>query len=183
MRQRSGAPKRRLMTPIIEGNDPGPLCRLQKFVPSINFAQHTLNKFQMTGFLFNNFPYLPLPVLCMLGMFLFRPETTLAQTDAPASAAPPAVSPAAGKNATLGGRKIVSRKFPVDTSGKTGLVVAWLCVDSTGHVISAVYREKESTTTDTSLVNSALRAARSFVFSASSEERQCGEVRFNFTTK
>ncbi|MBK8195393.1 MAG: hypothetical protein IPK76_20065 [Lewinellaceae bacterium] len=137
----------------------------------------------MTTFLFNNFPHLPLPVLCMLGMFLSRPETTLSQTGAPASAAPPAVAQTAGKTATLGGRKILSRKFPVDTSGNTGLVVAWLCVDSTGHVVSAEYREKGSTTADTSLVNSALRAARSFVFSPANEERQCGEILFNFTTK
>lgn len=67
-----------------------------------------------------------------------------------------------------------------DPSQKTGRVVVNVCVDQSGKVISAVYTQRGSTTTDSDLRKLAVRSARKFWFSQGEVDKQCGTVTIDF---
>jgi TonB family protein len=67
-----------------------------------------------------------------------------------------------------------------DKSQKTGRVVIEICVDPTGKVTEAKFTQRGSTTTDSELVNIALKGAREYKFSQGEAESQCGTVTVEF---
>lgn len=67
-----------------------------------------------------------------------------------------------------------------DSSQKTGRVVVNVCVDKSGKVISAIYTQRGSTTTDSDLRALAERSARKFRFSQCEVDKQCGTVTIDF---
>lgn len=80
----------------------------------------------------------------------------------------------------LGGRAVVQRGRINDSSQKSGKVVIEVCVNSSGSVISAEYTQRGSTTADSELRTQAIQAARSYRYAASSIDRECGTITFNF---
>lgn len=83
----------------------------------------------------------------------------------------------------LGGRAVVRRGSINDNSTKSGKVVIEICVDSDGNVTSAAFTKRGSTTSDDELKSKALKAARGYRFAASSADKQCGTITFNFKNK
>lgn len=83
----------------------------------------------------------------------------------------------------LGGRAVQRRGSINDNSQKSGKVVIDVCVNKEGDVISADFTLRGSTTSDSELKNKALQAARGYRFAASSAEKQCGTITFNFQLK
>lgn len=83
----------------------------------------------------------------------------------------------------LSGRKVVSRPTMIDNSQQTGRVVIEICVDASGKVISADYTSKNSTTSNSTLKDKAIQWARQHKFAASSKEKDCGTITFNFQVK
>ncbi|MBC7777971.1 MAG: hypothetical protein H7246_21230 [Phycisphaerae bacterium] len=81
----------------------------------------------------------------------------------------------------LGGRSVIRRsRMDKYLLQKSEIIVIYVCVDSTGIVTSALPRAKGSTTMDSELRAIALKAAISYRFLASSQEKQCGTITFNF---
>lgn len=83
----------------------------------------------------------------------------------------------------LGGRGIVYEPKITDTSQKTGRVVIRVCVDQTGKVTTAKFTQKGSTTTDSYLVNLALKNAKKYRFTESDASEQCGDISIDFKLK
>lgn len=83
----------------------------------------------------------------------------------------------------LAGRKIT--KYPTinDNSQKKGKVAVKIKVDKSGHVISAVFTNSGSTTTDSYLVNLAVKAAGETIFNPSEAIEQIGTITFSFRVK
>jgi len=83
---------------------------------------------------------------------------------------------------SLGGRKHISLPKPDENSQVTGLVVIRIKVDPKGNVIDAVFQAKGTTTTNTSLVNAAIIAAKKAKFEpdANAQEIQIGTISYNF---
>lgn len=83
----------------------------------------------------------------------------------------------------LGNRKVL--KVPVinDKSQKKGRVVVKICVGSSGKVISSKYTMMGSTTNDTYLIDLAEKGAKGYVFSSSSNPKECGNVIIDFKLK
>lgn len=67
-----------------------------------------------------------------------------------------------------------------DRSQKTGKVVIHVCVDKTGRVIKAEYTMRGSTTSDAELIELARRNARSYLFTESDLDEQCGTITYDF---
>lgn len=79
-----------------------------------------------------------------------------------------------------GTRKVI--KVPVinDNSQKQGRVVVNICVDAKGKVVSSKYTQIGSTTTDPYLVKLAEEGASGYIFSPSSQSKECGRVIIEF---
>ena len=77
-----------------------------------------------------------------------------------------------GNSASLSGRSLVGMLPKPDYSAKDqGRVVIEIMVDQQGKVTAATYRSKGSTTQNSSLVNSALQAARRAQFNVDENAR------------
>jgi outer membrane biosynthesis protein TonB len=83
----------------------------------------------------------------------------------------------------LGGRAVERRGGINDNSQKKGKVVINVCVDRNGSVLSADYTQIGSTTSDSELKNKAIQAAKGYKFAASTVDKQCGTITFNFQLK
>jgi outer membrane biosynthesis protein TonB len=83
----------------------------------------------------------------------------------------------------LGGRKVVQRGRIIDNSQKAGVVVIEVCVDNEGNILSADYTQRGSTTSDSELRNKAIAASKQYRFAASSADKECGTITFNFQLK
>ena len=79
----------------------------------------------------------------------------------------------------IGHREVVSQPSIFMLSDQDGTVVLDLCIDADGKVSEVVFNRDESTIFRSSLTSLALRKARSFVFSASRAQEQCGVMVFN----
>lgn len=82
----------------------------------------------------------------------------------------------------LGSRGVSNSPRLVENSQKSGVVVVSLCVDASGGVIasSVKFTQRGSTTTDSQLVNAAIRNAKQWGFSRGQVDRQCGTITYNF---
>lgn len=82
----------------------------------------------------------------------------------------------------LGSRGVMSSPALVENSQKSGKVVVELCVGADGSVIpsSVKFTQRGSTTTDSQLVNAAIRNAKRWGFSRGTVDRQCGTITYNF---
>lgn len=82
----------------------------------------------------------------------------------------------------LGNRGVSNSPRLVENSQKSGVVVVSLCVDASGSVIpsSVKFTQRGSTTTDSQLVNAAIRNAKQWGFSRGQVDRQCGTITYNF---
>ncbi len=83
----------------------------------------------------------------------------------------------------LGGRAVKTRGRINDNSQKSGKVVIDVCVDRNGNILSADYTQRGSTTSDSELKNKAIQAAKGYQFAASTADKQCGTITFNFQLK
>ena len=83
----------------------------------------------------------------------------------------------------LGSRELLEAPVISDNTQKTGRVIVNICVNSSGKVISAKFRQKGSTTTDAHLVGLAERSAKKYLFSKSSIQEQCGDIIIDFKLK
>jgi len=83
----------------------------------------------------------------------------------------------------LGNRKVLRTPSIVDKSQKKGRVVVKICVNDQGKVISSKYTMMGSTTSDTYLIGLAEKGAKEYLFSASSNTRECGNVVIDFQLK
>ncbi|MCB0600580.1 MAG: hypothetical protein KDC28_05110 [Saprospiraceae bacterium] len=83
----------------------------------------------------------------------------------------------------LGDRGVLYEPVINDNSQKTGRVVVKVCVDTDGHVVSADYTQKGSTTTDATLRDLAIQSAKKFRFTKSSIDKQCGTITIDFKLK
>ena len=80
----------------------------------------------------------------------------------------------------LGSRGLVFEPNIKENSQKEGKVVVKVCVDRSGKVIDAKYTQRGSTTTDSDLVNVAIKNAEKYIFSESEIEEQCGTITIDF---
>lgn len=88
-----------------------------------------------------------------------------------------------GNSASLSGRSLVGSLPKPDYSARDqGRVIIEIQVDQQGKVTSAAYRSKGSTTQNSSLVNSALRAAHQARFNVdeNADISQSGTITYNF---
>jgi outer membrane biosynthesis protein TonB len=75
----------------------------------------------------------------------------------------------------------VRKSAPIsDKSQNTGRVVIAVCVDRMGNVTKADFTQRGSTTTNAQLIDLARRNARSYLFSESSLDEQCGTITYDF---
>ena len=88
-------------------------------------------------------------------------------------------------NYSLAGRSTVSIPRPEYSSNSQGTVVVRIWVGRDGNVLRAEYQPKGSTTSDGSLVKSALDAARRAKFNAdeNSPEEQVGTLTYRFSNR
>ncbi|PSR15147.1 MAG: hypothetical protein C7N36_01160, partial [Bacteroidetes bacterium] len=82
----------------------------------------------------------------------------------------------------LGNRGVSSSPQLVENSQKTGVVVISLCVSADGKVdpSSVKFTQRGSTTTDSQLVNAAIRNAKQWGFTRGNVDNQCGTITYNF---
>ncbi len=80
----------------------------------------------------------------------------------------------------LEGRRIQYIPEVVENSQKQGRVVIQVCVNSSGQVISANFRQRGSNSNDPDLVSTAEKFARQYRFSEGTVDRQCGTITFDF---
>lgn len=82
----------------------------------------------------------------------------------------------------LGNRGVTRSPSLQENSQKSGRVVVELCVNANGTVDASSVRftQRGSTTTDSQLVNAAIRNAKQWAFSTGSVDRQCGTITYNF---
>ncbi|RYD83324.1 MAG: TonB family protein [Sphingobacteriales bacterium] len=90
--------------------------------------------------------------------------------------------PGTGPGFELGGRNAISLVQPENMTNEGGIVVVAIEVDQAGNVISVRGGVKGSTTTNSSLIAQAERAAKKAKFSAKPDapEIQSGKIRYNF---
>lgn len=104
------------------------------------------------------------------------------QTTKPASSASARLPEGKSSNVQgfAGSRKVI--KVPVinDNSQKQGRVVVNICVNELGKVISSKYTQIGSTTADTYLVELAEKGASEYLFSPSTQSKECGRVIIEF---
>ncbi len=70
-----------------------------------------------------------------------------------------------------------------DTSQKSGTVVVKVCVNKSGNVVSSRYTQRGSTTTDSELIELAVRNAKKYRFTPSNIDKQCGTITVEFIVK
>ena len=70
-----------------------------------------------------------------------------------------------------------------DSSQKSGIVVVKVCINEQGNVISSRYTQRGSTTTDSELIEIAVRNAKKYRFSPSDIKEQCGTITIEFIVK
>ncbi|MCB0636899.1 MAG: hypothetical protein KDC54_09800 [Lewinella sp.] len=82
----------------------------------------------------------------------------------------------------LGSRGVSRSPQLTENSQKSGVVVVELCVNANGTVDpgSVRFTQRGSTTTDSQLVNAAIRNAKQWAFTSGSVDRQCGTISYNF---
>jgi len=80
----------------------------------------------------------------------------------------------------LGNRSLLHAPEISDNTQKQGRVIINICVSSSGKVTSAEYTQKGSTTTDSHLIDLAIKSAKKYRFSESAADEQCGEVIIDF---
>ena len=82
----------------------------------------------------------------------------------------------------LGGRGLLSSPAVRDASQRSGTVVVDVCVDQNGNVVSAKKTLSGTTTTDATLINSAVSNAKKWRFKAdpTAPATQCGRITYNF---
>jgi outer membrane biosynthesis protein TonB len=82
----------------------------------------------------------------------------------------------------LGSRGVSSSPRLVENSQKSGTVVIYLCVDSSGRVIgdSVKFTQSGSSNPDAQLVDAAIRNAKTWGFTSGSVDKQCGTITYNF---
>lgn len=90
-----------------------------------------------------------------------------------------------GKGSVGGGlsdRGVVSKPTIRDNSQKTGKVRVNVCVNNSGKIVSAVYTQKGSTTTDSHLKSIAISNAKKYKFTPDpmAADKQCGHITFTF---
>ena len=95
---------------------------------------------------------------------------------------PPVVNVPSGMITGLNGREILKMERISDDSGKEGIVVLDVCVDSNGRVNAAQFSAKGSTTLDQHLINLALENIRKWEFSKSAKEKECGRITYRFVS-
>lgn len=83
----------------------------------------------------------------------------------------------------LGGRGVLYKPVIKDKSQKTGDVNLKVCVDGNGRVISAVYTQGGSTTSDPDLKRTAIAGAKKYKFEKSMLDKQCGTIKIKFRVK
>ncbi|MEM8906949.1 MAG: energy transducer TonB [Bacteroidota bacterium] len=83
----------------------------------------------------------------------------------------------------LGGRDVLYKPKISDNSQKTGNVVVKVCVDASGKVSSAKYTQSGSTTADSGLIKTAIKAAKKYRFDAGTIDKQCGTIKIKFRLK
>jgi len=89
-----------------------------------------------------------------------------------------------GKDAeSITNRKVIFIPQIEDNSQKEGRVVVKICVDATGAVTKARYTQLGSTTTDSYLIDLAVKNARKYKFAPYSIEEQCGRVNIDFEVR
>lgn len=77
-------------------------------------------------------------------------------------------------------REVVSKDDAIISSRKNGVVAIKICVNNEGTVSSAKFTQKGSTTFDSYLKDTALKAAKSIKFAPSELTEQCGIVTYKF---
>ncbi len=83
----------------------------------------------------------------------------------------------------LEGRGVMYKPEIIEHSQKSGKVVVQVCVDSKGKVVSAIYTQRGSTTTDVDLVEAAEFAAKKYIFSPGAFEKECGTIAIQFIVR
>ena len=83
----------------------------------------------------------------------------------------------------LGNRKVLKTPVIRDKSQKKGKVVVRICVGPSGKVLSAKYTMMGSTTNDSYLIKLAEKGAMDYLFSASDNPKECGNVIIDFQLK
>lgn len=83
----------------------------------------------------------------------------------------------------LGGRRILFEPTIKDNSQKSGKVVIRVCVGPDGDVISKKFTQLGSTTTDSHLVDLALKNVSKYKFNKSEIPKQCGDIVIDFKLK
>jgi len=86
-------------------------------------------------------------------------------------------------NGLLGRRQVLRSPVITDQSQKKGRVVVKICVGTDGKVLSSKYTMMGSTTSDTYLINLAEKGARQYLFSTSTNPKECGNVVIDFQLK
>jgi len=111
-----------------------------------------------------------------------QPETEKEATGAASTGASSSIH---NKNirGVLGNRKVLKSPVIKDQSQKKGRVVVKICVGADGKVLSSRYTMMGSTTSDTYLINLAEKGARQYLFSPSSNPKECGNVVIDFQLK
>lgn len=117
---------------------------------------------------------------------------TAAETDQPetreeVSGVKTGTSSSSSKNkniqGVLGNRKVLRSPSITDKSQKKGRVVVKICVGSDGKVLSSKYTMMGSTTSDSYLIGLAEKGAKQYLFSKSSNPKECGNVVIEFQLK
>lgn len=117
---------------------------------------------------------------------------TAAETDQPetreeVSGVKTGTSSSSSKNkniqGVLGNRKVLRSPSITDKSQKKGRVVVKICVGSDGKVLSSKYTMMGSTTSDSYLIGLAEKGAKQYLFSSSSNPKECGNVVIEFQLK
>ena len=83
----------------------------------------------------------------------------------------------------FGGRGVRDAPRLQENSQKEGKIVLTVCVDADGTVTSVDYKAAGSLSNDFELIDAAKRNARQYRFAASSVDKQCGTITYNFIVK
>lgn len=83
----------------------------------------------------------------------------------------------------LDSRGILYEPVFEDSSQKSGIVVVKVCINAQGNVISTRYTQRGSTTTDSELIEIAVRNAKKYRFTPSNNAKQCGTITIEFIVK
>jgi hypothetical protein len=80
----------------------------------------------------------------------------------------------------LAGRGVVFTPSFTDTSQKTGRVALEICVDAKGNVVSSVFTQRGSSTSDNYLISLARKSSLQYKFSPGEASLQCGILQIEF---